>query len=29
MFGGEGKNPEMIREPLVFEEIEVKQRNYK
>jgi len=29
MFSGEDKDPEMIREPLVFEEIEVKQRNYK
>lgn len=29
MFNGEGKTPEMIKEPLVFEEIEVKQRNYK
>ncbi|MDF1572999.1 MAG: fumarate reductase/succinate dehydrogenase flavoprotein subunit [Bacteroidales bacterium] len=28
-FSGEGKAPEMIREALVFEEIEVKQRNYK
>ncbi|MEX2370661.1 MAG: fumarate reductase/succinate dehydrogenase flavoprotein subunit [Bacteroidales bacterium] len=26
---GDDKEPEMIREPLVFEEIEVKQRNYK
>ena len=29
MYGGEGQDPEMIKEPLVFEEIEVKQRNYK
>lgn len=29
MFKGEGKEPEMLKEPLVFEEIEVKQRNYK
>jgi succinate dehydrogenase / fumarate reductase flavoprotein subunit len=29
MYGGEGKKPELIKEPLVFEEIEVKQRNYK
>ena len=28
-YKGDGKEPEMIREPLVFEEIEVKQRNYK
>ena len=26
---GENEKPELIREPLVFEEIEVKQRNYK
>jgi succinate dehydrogenase / fumarate reductase flavoprotein subunit len=29
MYRGEDNNPEMIKEPLVFEEIEVKQRNYK
>ncbi len=29
MFKGEDKAPEMIKEPLIFEEIEVKQRNYK
>lgn len=28
-FSGEDKVPEMIKEPLIFEEIEVKQRNYK
>lgn len=28
-FKGEGKKPELVKEPLVFEEIEVKQRNYK
>jgi succinate dehydrogenase / fumarate reductase flavoprotein subunit len=29
MFKGEDNQPELIKEPLVFEEIEVKQRNYK
>ena len=28
-FSGEDITPEMIKEPLIFEEIEVKQRNYK
>ena len=28
-FRGDSKAPELIKEPLVFEEIEVKQRNYK
>jgi succinate dehydrogenase / fumarate reductase flavoprotein subunit len=29
MYRGDDKEPELIKEPLIFEEIEVKQRNYK